>query len=293
MKPSGDKNLLFLHFIVFIWGFTAILGKLISIPAVELTWYRMLIAALSLLGISLFKRKTFQINAKKTWSIILVGFIVALHWISFFQAIKISNISIALVCFSSCALFTAIIEPLFFKKQLSIVEIILGLFSIIGIYIIFQFEYQYFWGILFALLSALLASVFSVFNKKFIDEGQNSLVISTIEMFSGVAGISLYLLYKSQVGAINMNISFADLVYLLALGIICTAFAFWASVKIMETLSAYIISLTVNLEPIYGIILAFMIFGEDEKMTSGFYLGAMIVMLAVFSYPILKRKIIP
>jgi drug/metabolite transporter (DMT)-like permease len=286
---KGIKHLLHLHIIVFIYGFTAILGRLITLDAVQLVWYRMLIAFLSLAILLLFNRKNLRLNNISVLKLIGVGFIVALHWVTFFHSIKISNISVALGCLATTTLFTSILEPLIVRRPLSRLEVKVGVVIIAGLYIIFQFEPNYLAGILTGILSAFLAGLFTVLNKKLIRH-YNPVVISFYEMGGGFAAITIYM-WASGVfhSGIAMPTS-GDWLYLLLLGIVCTAYAFMASVKVMETLSAYTVVLTVNLEPIYGIIMAYLIFGESEKMSSGFYVGTLIILMAVFLFPVLRRR---
>ncbi len=303
MPRVVNSDILKLHFIVFIWGFTATLGKLISISAIELVWYRMLIAAMSLFIIMLvsksIKKRKAGISSSSCASnraqlvpklkFILTGFIVAAHWITFFHAVKVSNISITLVCLSSAAIFTSLLEPIILKKKISFLEVFIGLCVMAGLYLIFRFESIYLLGIILATTSAFLAALFTVINKVFIDQKHTALHISLYEMIGGFIVISLYLFFYQNIPLGNPT--FNDVIYLLILGVVCTAYPFWISVDLMKNLSAYMISLTINLEPIYGIIIAFLVFGNEEQMTFGFYFGATFVLASVFLYPYLcKRK---
>ncbi len=283
------NHLLQLHFIVFIYGFTAILGRLITLDAVQLVWYRMLIAFVALAVILKLSDKKFAVNFKMLLIFIGVGFIVAFHWITFFHSIKISTISVALGCLASTTLFTSFLEPAFVRRPLSWFEVFTGVIIIIGLYIIFQFEPNYISGIITGLISAFLAGLFTVLNKVLV-RNNHPITISFYEMAGGFLGISLFLLMS---GSSMPQLSFpilSDWIYLLILGIVCTAYAFMASTRVMQTLSAYTVVLTVNLEPIYGILLAFLIFGDSEYMSGGFYLGTLIILTAVFLLPVLKRK---
>ena len=214
-----------------------------------------------------------------------IGLLVAFHWILFFHSIKVSNVSVALACFSSVALFTSFLEPLFFKRKIYWLEVVLGLIVILGLYLIFRFEIKYQWGIALALLSALVASLFIVLNGK-VMQHNNAVTVSFYEMLAGFSGISLYEIFMgTQVG---LSISSPDIFYLLILGIICTGYAFMKTNDLMKYLSPFYITLTINLEPIYGIVLAYFIFGESEKMTFGFYMGTLLIIAAVFFYPVAK-----
>lgn len=277
-----------LHFIVLIYGFTAILGKLISIDAVNLVWYRMLIAAVSIYLFLRIKKIPVQLPIKDIARFLLIGLLVAAHWISFFGAIKLSNVSVTLGCLASTTLFTSILEPVFYRKRINPVEFLIGLLIIAGLYLIFQFEFQYWKGIVTAIISAFLAGLFTVLNKKEVEKF-SARVISMYEMIGGVAGISFYLLLQNDNTYIISSLPADDLVYLLLLGIVCTAFAYVAQVDVMRKLTAYVVSLTINLEPVYGILFAFLIFGESELMSLGFYIGTLLILLSVLGYPYYVR----
>jgi drug/metabolite transporter (DMT)-like permease len=279
-----------LHIIVLILGFTAVLGKLISVPAIPLVWYRMIIAAVSLLILMLFSRKSPALPVKVIMRLALTGLVVAAHWLAFFHAIKVSNIAVTLSCLSATTLFTAFIEPLSQKRRISWIEVFIGAVIIAALYMIYQFETRYVSGILFALLAALLACLFSVMNKN-IATRYDTRAIAFWEMLSGFIAISIFILCTTPLSQINLAISLTDLIWLIILGTICTALAFAETIAVMKKLSAYVVVLVINLEPVYGIILAYFIFGESEHMTTGFYLGTLILLASVFSYPILKRKL--
>lgn len=277
-----------LHLIVFIYGFTAILGKLIHLPAINLVWYRMLIAAIVLYLIFKIQRINTRLTRKEIITFLSVGFIVAAHWITFFGAVKLSNVSVTLGCLATTTLFTGLIDPLFNKRRLNAVEIVIGLVIIIGLYLIFQFETRYWKGILVALLSALLAGLFTVLNAKLVSR-QRARIISFYEMLGGFIIISIYLFLTRGINTLLLLPSATDLLYLLILGIVCTAFAFVIQVDVMKNIPAYIVSLTINLEPVYGIVLAYFIFGSTEFMSTGFYIGTLIILLSVFGYPLYLR----
>jgi drug/metabolite transporter (DMT)-like permease len=274
-----------LHLIVFIYGFTAIFGKLIGLSAVYLVWYRVLIAVISLLILFWVTKTRIGIPLKEILRLLGVGLIVGLHWITFFGAIKLSNVSVTLGCLASTTLFTGILEPFFVKKKHDFAEIAIGIIIIIGLYLIFQFETRYWKGIIVALISSFLAGLFTVINKKMVEQ-QRARIISFYEMLGSLVGITLFLLISGKFAAEQLTPSRTDIIYLLLLGIICTAFAFVVGVDVMKKLSAYTVALTINLEPIYGIIMAFLIFGESELMSTGFYVGTFIVLLSVFGYPV-------
>lgn len=288
MQENKLKNYVLLHLIVFIWGFTAILGALISIDAVPLVWYRMLLAVVFIALYFFIRKKTFKIEKKALAKLAFSGVIIAIHWIMFFKAIKVSNVSVALVTMSTGAFFASLIEPFFFKRKIKPIEIFLGLIVIVGLYIIFNFESQYTLGIVYALISAFLSALFSVLNGLFVKKHEPD-IISFYQLLFGVIGVTLYMLFTQQFTRGFFNITTTDWLYLVILSSICTAYTFIASVKLMRFLTPYTIMLTINLEPIYAIILALIIFGEKEQMGPEFYYGAFIVLFVVLLNGILKN----
>jgi drug/metabolite transporter (DMT)-like permease len=289
MLKNRFKNYLLLHLIVFIWGFTAILGALITIDAIPLVFFRMGLAVIFITIYFFFKRKSFYVDKKGLLKFLITGIIIALHWIFFFKAIKVSNVSVALVTMSTGAFFTSLIEPIFFKRKLKLLEIILGLLVIVGLYIIFNFESQYKLGIGYALLSSFLGSLFAVLNGLFIKKYSAS-SISLYQLLFGTLFITFYLFLNNSFSISFFSLQKSDWIYLLILSSICTAYAFIASVKVMKYLSPYTVMLTINLEPVYAIILALFIFGDKEKMKPEFYLGACIVLGVVLINGIIKNK---
>ena len=286
-KPAVSKNLIILHVTVFIWGFTGILGALITIDAVSLVWYRVLIAFISLYGYLLYKKVSIRVSRDAFFKLFFTGAIVAAHWILFFKSIKLSTVSVTLVTLSSLTLFTAILEPLLKRQKISRVEIFTGLLIISGIYMIFKFESRYSAGIICGLLSALCASIFSIINSKQI-QNRPAPIISFYELIGAWFWVSIYLLISEGLKA-PVGLSLSDLFFLFILGTICTSLAYVAGVAVMKELSAFRVALITNLEPVYGIILAFIFFGKKEQMTPGFYAGAIIVLGTIFLYPYLKN----
>ncbi len=295
MPNARFKNYLHLHFIVFVWGFTAILGELISIEALPLVWYRMLLASVFIFGYIYFKKISLTISRKLFFTLFFAGIVIALHWITFFAAIKVSNISITLAMLSTGAFFTSILEPIFYKRKMIWYEVLFGILVITGLYIIFKVEGDYFLGIVYALFSAFLSSVFSLMNGK-IAQQYNPSMISFYELLSGTGVITIYLFALTIFGASTegftvsfFQLSSSDWIYMLVLASVCTAYAFIGSVKVMKYLSPYTVMLTINLEPVYGILLAFLIFGETEKMNPQFYYGAIIILSTVVLNGIFKN----
>ena len=279
-----------MHFVVLIFGFTAILGKLITIPSDQLVWYRMFFATCSLAVYLVLMKKSFKMKRIGIVKTIGVGFIIAAHWVFFFEAIKQSNVSIALAATATGSLFTALLEPIFFKRKLHFYELLLGSIVILGLYFIFQFETDNSLGIWLGVLAAFLASLFTVMNGQLIKQ-YDSTRISFYELGGGVIAITLYFLIFSPSSLPNFQLSDSDWLWMLVLAIVCTAFAFVASVKVMEELTPFTVSLSINLEPIYGILLALLIFGESEKMSPGFYIGTSIILCSLFLNVWIKRRL--
>ncbi len=290
MQNDNVKSYLHLHLIVFIWGFTAILGELISLDALPLVWFRMLMAV-SFIAIFIFYKKiNLTIPRKTLISFLLLGFVIALHWLTFFKAIKVSNVSVTLACLSTGAFFTSFLEPILYKRKVVWYEVFFGLIVVGGLYIIFNFEGDYYLGIILALTSAFLSALFSVINGKYA-KMYDSTVISFYELFGGVLCFSIYLLFTGSFSREFFILQPSDWIYLLILSSICTAYAFIASVKVMKYISPYTVMLTINLEPIYGIILALLIFKDKEKMSQEFYFGAVIILLTVVLNGIIKYRL--
>ena len=289
IKSNDSKNLLILHLTVFIWGFTGILGALISINAVQMVWYRVLIASISLFAYFMLSKTSIKVSKKQFLQFFFTGSIVAMHWIFFFHSIKIANVSVGLICLSSVTLFIAILEPLIKKQRISKGDIFIGLLIILGIYLIFKFETNYTTGIIFGLLAALAASLFSTINSTLVQDNNPS-IIGFYELTGAFFWITIYRLFDQSLLTETFNLSLSDWFYLMVLGTICTALAYVAGVGVMRTLSAFRVALITNLEPVYGIVLAFVLFGSKEQMTGGFYLGSLLILAAVFLYPIYKRR---
>lgn len=290
MKSDNIKSHLLLHFVVLIYGFTAIIGRLITIPAIDLVWFRMVIA-MGLFFIWLkIRGRSIKLPAKEIFTLLSIGAVVALHWISFFGAIKTSNISVTLGCMSATTLFTSLLEPIISKKRVDPIEVIIGVVIIFGLYLIFQFETQYTLGISIALISAMLAALFTTLNKKVVQKHEPA-VISIYEMLGGVITLSIILLFQGGITSEMFNISLSDWIWIATLASVCTAFAFSLSVWVMKKLSAFTVVLTINMEPVYGIILAYLFFKEEEQMSAQFYIGTILILTAVVLHPIIKSRL--
>ena len=287
MQNDNLKSYLHLHVIVFIWGFTAILGKLISLEALDLVWYRMLFASVIMTFVVLFNKEKMKVPFNVLVGFIVSGIIIAAHWLTFYQAIKVSNVSITLACLSTGAFFFFFLEPIFYKRKVIWYELLFGVIVVVGLGIIFNVETKYKTGIYLAVTSAFLSALFSVINGKYAKE-YNPNIISLYELSSGVFFISIYLFFAGSFTPAFFALSINDLIWLFLLSSICTAYAFSASVKVMKFLSPFTVMLTINLEPIYGIILALLIFKDGEEMTPLFYVGALIILATVIANGIVK-----
>jgi len=287
-KNKNLSSYLQLHFIVFIWGFTAVLGALISVREASLVWYRMLLAGIFVGLYLLFTKKSFRLPPKVIIQLVLVGFLIAIHWIFFFKAINISNVSITLAMFSMGSFFAAILEPIFFKRKMLWYEIGFGIIIMSGLVIILNVEIRYLNGILAALFSVLVGVLFTIFNGKLIKE-HDAKLITFYEFFAGFFLVSVYLLFEGKFDAAFFDVSLKDVGLILVLSSICTAYAFTASVEVMKKLSPYTVLLTTNLEPVYGIVLAYFIIGDSEKMSLSFYIGAFIILLTILANGFIKN----
>lgn len=288
---QSDKLLhyLHLHLIVFIWGFTAVLGALISLDAIPLVWYRMGLATVFLLFVVLIANRPLKFKPKALLGFFVAGVIIAVHWLTFFGAIKVSNVSVTLAVMSTGAFFTAFLEPLFFKRRIIGYEVALGLVVIGGLYLIFQAEGHYWTGMLLALCSAFLGALFSVINGLMVTR-HPAMSISFYELLSGVLVISVYLGVTGGFDAEFFALPPSDWWYLIVLALVCTTYAFVASIHVMKWLSPYTVMLTINLEPVYGILLALVILGDSEYMKPQFYYGALLILLTVLANGVLKMR---
>jgi len=222
--------------------------------------------------------------------LVVTGIIIALHWITFFMAIKVSNVSVTLAIMSTGALFTAILEPIWYKRKMIWYEVLFGGIVIVGLYIIFNVETDYVLGIVLALIASFLASVFALVNGKYVKQYRAS-IISFYELLSGVVFVTIYLLFSETFNVDFFVLSTSDWGYMVLLASICTAYAFIAGVHVMRHISPYTVMLSVNMEPVYGIILAFLILGDKEKMSPQFYVGALIILSTVIANGIIKNFI--
>lgn len=283
------SHLFRLHLIVFLWGFTAILGKLILAEANVLVFYRMLLTAIFLyIYLRFYKKESLAIDRKMLLRLIGIGSVMAFHWYFFFESIKVSNVSIALSCLSLSTLFASILEPLIFKRKIDWLEVVIGVINVACISLIFNAELHYKLGIFYGILCAFCGTVFSVFNGKVYGNTSSGNIIF-YEILGGWAVISLVFLATGQLSTIH-EISYRDFALVLLLASLFTAYPMFESVKLMKYISPFTLILTVNLEPVYGIILAFFIFGASEHMSPIFYIASFVMILAIIINGVIKSK---
>lgn len=281
-----------LHLAVVLYGFTAILGKLISISAVSIVWWRVFFASISFLFILNVGKLVKKLPRKVIIRFMLIGIIVGLHWITFYGSIKLSNASVSLICLATTSFFTSLIEPLIVKRKFEWLELALGIIILPGMYFIVNgIDVSYYQGVMVGLSSALFASLFSILNKKYIDDAKPT-ELAGIQLFGVFVFISIcspfIYFYNPE---IEWMPSMPDVFYLIILALLCTTFAYILSMRSLRQLSAFASNLVVNLEPVYGILLAAALLAEYNELSSHFYLGVGIISFAVFSYPVLKKRL--
>tara|TARA_B100001057_G_scaffold127583_1_gene126578 strand:+ start:9674 stop:10564 length:891 start_codon:yes stop_codon:yes gene_type:complete len=289
MQKDNIKHHIHLHFLVFIAGFTAILGKLITNSAISIVWHRMFIALIVIFLFSVFTRKKLKTSYRHMLKYSILGFVISLHWITFFMSIDYSNVTIALSMMSTTAFFTSFIEPFFFRRKIIAHELLLSILVIIAIYLILNSEFNYSVGIILGIFSAFFASIFSVLNGLLI-KNDKAYKITFYEFLFGVIFISIFLIITGRIDYLLIESYFSlNYLYIFILGIICTAYAFIAAVYLLNYITPYTAVLAYNLEPIYGIILALIIFGKSEQMSSNFYIGLLLILFSVFLNFYLKK----
>lgn len=293
MLKNINKHHFLLHFIVFIWGWSPILGKGISADALQLVWFRIAITIFLMAFYLLYIKANIFVSLKKLLQLSAVGFIICIHWLCFYGAIKVSNVSVTMAAFSTGTLFTAITEPLIYKRKFIWYELVIGIIIIFAIGLIFSVEVKYGLGILLGILAAFTASIFSVLNGVLIQDQKQPItspVLSFIELSMALVGLSIFLLFNGSFSIEFFSITGQDIVLLTLLAAVCTVYPFIASVNLMKHLSPYTINLTVNLEGVYGIILACLIFQENKDLSITFYVGFAIILSVIFLNALLKQR---
>ncbi len=291
LRFSNLKYYIMLHFIVLIWGFTGILGKLIDLDFYKIVFFRMLIAGITLLGYLLITKQPFRIRDKRTaLKVVGVGLIVLLHWLTFFKAIQISTASLGVLCLATTALHVSWLEPMIMKRKFSYLEFTLGICVIFGVIFVSQnIHGNHFAGLFWGLISAFLSACFAVFNARLNKDGLTSSVITVHEMLVGALVLFLWLGLRGKIDTSFFVMSLSDFNWLLFLGIVCTAMAFMLMINIVNRIGAYSATLTINLEPVYSILLAILILSEDDLLGKQFYFGVLFIIAVVFANPLLKK----
>lgn len=275
------KAFLQLHIAVFLAGFTGVLGRLIELQEGLLVWYRLLFSAITMWVLFSITKSLKALPFKDVLKVTGVGCIAAFHWVTFYGAIKYSNISVALVCFSAIGFFTALFEPIVFRKKIVWIELMLGVLVMVGIFIIFHFDPQFKKGIIFGIISAMLGAIFPVFNRQLMQR-MNAPTLMTWELSGGLVSLTLLLPFYFQGFPPAYWIpTFSDFLWLLVLSWLCSVWAFQLSANALKKISAFTVNLTYNLEPVYGIILAFIMYNENKYLGISFYLGLSLIILAV------------
>jgi drug/metabolite transporter (DMT)-like permease len=284
---------LHLHFLVFLWGFTAILGVLISIPSVEMVFYRTLLAAIGLGAVVYFSKGSFSVTPRDFGKLILTGFIIGIHWITFFASAKVANVSVSLVGFATGSLWTAFLEPWSQRKNVKPLEIFLGVLVLMGLYIIFYFDFKYPLGMVLGVASGLTGAIYAIINARIVKR-IDRYTINFYEMIGGCIVTALffpvYKHYFAENGVLQLNPTPMDWLYILILALVCSVYAYSKMIDLLKTIPVFFIQLTINLEPVYGIIMAVIIFGQKEKMSANFYVGTVMILSAVLLYPVLKKR---
>ncbi|GAB3805193.1 DMT family transporter [Spirosoma humi] len=292
-KKASLTDYFQLHFIVLIWGFTAILGKLLQpLDPSAVVLFRTLLAVFGIGLVLTIRRQNLRVSTADAWGLLGTGGLIGLHWVLFFLAARLSNVSVCLAGMATSSLWASVLEPLLLRRRVRPVEVGLGAAVMAGLYLIFRFEFDKVVGLAVAVGSAMLSSLFTIINSRFTHR-YDALVISFYEMAGALIGaIVLWLLVQQLNGQDAGVVQYVpqtalQWLWLLLLSMVCTVYAYTVGVSLLRKFSAYLAILTVNLEPVYGILLALLIFGDTEHMTSGFYMGTLVILIAVLAYPFL------
>jgi drug/metabolite transporter (DMT)-like permease len=278
---SLKRSLIQLHVFVFLAGLTAPLGNLIQLNGLYIVFYRILLTVLALFPIYLLHQQPNKVPLKEKAWLMFIGVLISIHWVCFYGSIKLANVSVALVCISCVGLFTAILEPIFFKTKFIWNELLIGLLSLIGILFIFQFDIQFRTGILVGLVSALFASIFTIFNKRLTAQ-YTTQTIQTFEMLGGLGFLAIVILGMNQYQHITFTLpTQTDWFWLIILSLVCTVLANHLMLSALKKISAFTLNVSLNLEPVYGIIIAIILFQEHKQMGMGFYIGMSLIAISV------------
>ncbi len=288
LSKGINKHYLLLHFIVFIWGFSPVLGRFITADTWQLVWFRILITVFVMFAYIKISKQSLQISRINLFKLIGIGLIILLHWLAFYGAIKASNISVTMVAFSTGTLFSSIIEPILYKRAIRLYEIIIGLIIMGAIALIFSIETEYWLGIVLGIFAAFTSSLFGVLNGLMIKDLKSG-TISFYELTAALVGLSIFLLFNGSFTGSFFELNQRSVIGLLILSLVCTVFPFLASVDLAKHISPYTIVLTVNLETVYGIIWAILFFQENKEVKPSFYVGVIIILLTIFLNSYLRK----
>jgi drug/metabolite transporter (DMT)-like permease len=289
MFKKFNRHYVLLHIIVFIWGFSPILGRYITANAWQLVWYRILLTIIAMYVYLKVTKHDMRISKTHFWQLTGIGIIIMFHWMAFYGAIKVSNVSVTMVAFSTGTLFSSFIEPIFYKRRIRAYEVVIGLIIIAAIGMIFSIETEYWLGIVLGILAAFTSSFFGVFNGLLATKLRPA-IISFYELSAAFVGLTIFIAIMGYFDAPFFVLDRASVIGLLILSLVCTVFPFITSVDLSKHISPYTIVLTVNLETVYGIIWAILFFNENREVKPSFYLGVFIILGAVFLNTQLKKR---
>lgn len=288
MLKQLNKHYLLLHLIVFIWGFSPILGRYITVDAWTLVWYRILITLVVMYFYLISTKHNFKISKAHLWQLSLIGIVIMVHWLSFYGALKVSNVSITMVAFSTGTLFSSIIEPILYKRKIRVYEVVIGLVIIAAIALIFSIERNYWLGIVLGILAAFTSSLFGAFNG-ILSHHLKSGIISFYELSAAFIGLSIVMASQGSFSPAFFRLDHDSFIGIMLLSLVCTVFPFIKAVDLAKHISPYTIVLTVNLETVYGIIWAILFYHENKEVKPSFYLGVCIILLAIFLNSYLRK----
>jgi drug/metabolite transporter (DMT)-like permease len=283
-----NKHYLLLHFIVFIWGFSPVLGRFITASTWQLVWYRIFITVIVLYAYLKFTKHDFKISRKHFWQLCGIGLVIMCHWLTFYGAIKVSNISVTMVAFSTGALFSSIIEPILFKRSIRLYEVVIGLIIVAGIALIFSIQTEFWLGIVLGIVAAFTSSLFGVFNSLMAHQLKSG-IISFYELSAALVGLTIFIFINGDLNSTFFVVDQVSVLGILMLSLVCTVYPFIAAVNLSKYISPYTIVLTVNLETVYGIIWAILFYHENKEVKPSFYIGVLVILTAIFLNSFLKR----
>ena len=289
MPSKLNRHFVLLHIIVFIWGFSPILGRYITVGAMPLVWFRIMLTIIAMFGYLKFTKHDLRISKRHFFQLSGIGLIILVHWLAFYGAIKVGNVSVTMVAFSTGTLFSSIIEPIFYKRRIRVYEVVIGLIIIAAIALIFSIETRYWLAIVYGIFAAFTSSLFGVFNGLFSTKLKPG-IISFYELSAAFVGLSIFLALKGEYSQQFFELDKASVIGLLVLSLVCTVFPFIASVDLAKHISPYTIVLTVNLETVYGIIWAILFFNENLELEPGFYGGVAIILGAIVLNSYLRKR---